>query len=131
MARSVTTFLMFDAVAEQAMNLYVSLFKGSEITRIDRWGPGEQGAEGTIKGAQVKLLGHDLMFFDSPVKHAFTFTPAISLFVECESEAELDAAFATLSEGGVVLMGLANYGFSRKFGWTNDRFGVSWQLNLA
>ena len=55
----------------------------------------------------------------------------MSLFVECETEAELDNAFEALAAGGAVLMPINNYGFSRKFGWVNDRFGVSWQLNLA
>ena len=67
---------------------------------------------------------------DSPIKHGFTFTPSMSLFVECEDEAEMDAAFARLSQGGAVLMPPGNYGFSTKFVWLNDRFGVSWQLNL-
>ena len=70
------------------------------------------------------------MCFDSPVKHAFTFTPASSLFVECESEDEIDRIAAALGDGGAVLMPLADYGFSRRFTWLNDRFGVSWQLNL-
>ena len=65
------------------------------------------------------------------MEHGFTFTPAMSLFVECESEAELDAAFDRLSDGGKVLMPVGNYGFSSRFGWLSDRFGVSWQLNLA
>lgn len=65
------------------------------------------------------------------MKHQFTFTPSISLFVECENESELDEAFNKLSAGGMVLMPLNNYGFSKKFGWLNDRFRVSWQLNLA
>jgi predicted 3-demethylubiquinone-9 3-methyltransferase (glyoxalase superfamily) len=64
------------------------------------------------------------------VSHGFTFTPSLSLFVDCESEADLERIFAALSEGGGVLMPLGNYGFSRRFGWVNDRFGVSWQLNL-
>jgi predicted 3-demethylubiquinone-9 3-methyltransferase (glyoxalase superfamily) len=131
MARSVTTFLMFDGVAEEAMNFYVSLFAGSEIRRVERYGPGQQGAEGTVKLAVFTLLGRDFMCIDSPVKHAFTFTPSMSLFVECESDAELEATFGRLSTGGSVLMALANYGFSTRFGWLNDRFGVSWQLNLA
>ena len=76
------------------------------------------------------MAGQDIICIDSPAKHAFTFTPSVSLFVECESEAELDMAFVQLSTGGSVLMPLANYGFSRKFGWVNDRYGVSWQLNL-
>ena len=71
------------------------------------------------------------MCFDSPTKHDFTFTPAISIFVECESEAEQDQAFAQMSADGKVFMPLASYGFSKKFGWVSDRFGVSWQLNLA
>jgi predicted 3-demethylubiquinone-9 3-methyltransferase (glyoxalase superfamily) len=65
------------------------------------------------------------------VKHAFTFTPSISVFVECESEAELEAVFSRLAAGGSVLMPLDNYGFSTRFGWVKDRFGVSWQMNLA
>jgi predicted 3-demethylubiquinone-9 3-methyltransferase (glyoxalase superfamily) len=132
MSRSIATALMFqDGKAEEAMNLYVSLFKGSEVVRVERYGPGEQGTEGSIKRANFKLGGHDVVCFDSPIKHHFTFTPSISLFVECESEAELAEAFKQLSAGGTVLMPLDNYGFSRKFGWLNDRFGVSWQLNLG
>ncbi len=130
MPNSVATFLMFDGIAEEAMNCYVSLFKSSEVIHIERYGPGEQGKLGSVKLADFKLCGHDVKCIDSPVKHAFTFTPSISLFVECKSEAELDEAFKHLSEGGSVLMPLGNYGFSNKFGWLNDRFGVSWQLNL-
>jgi len=70
--------------AEEAMTLYISLFKGSEVVRVERYGPGEQGTEGSIKMATFKLAGHDLMCMDSPVKHSFTFTPSISLFVECQ-----------------------------------------------
>ena len=130
MARAVATFLMFEGVAEEAINFYASLFAGSEIGQIERYGPGEQGPEGTVKRAELSLSQHRLMFFDSPVKHNFTFTPAISLFVECESEAEQERAFQELSAGGQILMPLDNYGFSTRFGWVNDRFGVSWQLNL-
>jgi predicted 3-demethylubiquinone-9 3-methyltransferase (glyoxalase superfamily) len=121
---------MFEGTAEKAMNFYVSLFQGSKIVRVDRYGPGEPGAEGTIKKADFTLAGHELSCIDSPMKHPFTFTPSVSLFAECESEPELDNAFHQLSEGGNVLMPLSNYGFSTKFGWVNDRFGVSWQLNL-
>ena len=131
MARSLTPFLMFEGAAEQAMTFYVSLFPRSEIRLVERWKAGEQGPEGAFKRAEFTVAGRDLIAFDSPATHAFTFTPAISLFVECESEAELDAAYAQLAEGGETLMPLDNYGFSRKFGWVNDRFGVSWQLNWA
>jgi predicted 3-demethylubiquinone-9 3-methyltransferase (glyoxalase superfamily) len=70
------------------------------------------------------------MCIDSPVKHGFTFTPASSLFVECENETEFDAVVGRLAESGGMLMPPANYGFSTKFAWLNDRFGVSWQINL-
>jgi predicted 3-demethylubiquinone-9 3-methyltransferase (glyoxalase superfamily) len=129
-AKSVATFLMFEGVAEKAMNLYVSLFRGSEIRRIERYGPGEPGPEGSVKRADFRLNGHDLICTDSYVKHAFTFTPSISIFVDCVDEAELTEAFKELSDGGQVLMPLGSYGFSTKFAWINDRFGVSWQLNL-
>jgi predicted 3-demethylubiquinone-9 3-methyltransferase (glyoxalase superfamily) len=75
------------------------------------------------------LAGHRLACLDSPVQHAFTFTPAMSLFVDCTDEAEFDRAFGTLSDGGAALMPPGNYGFSTKFAWLTDRFGVSWQLN--
>ncbi len=131
MARTVATFLMFEGAAEEAMNLYVSLFNGSTIQHIERYARGEQGAEGSVKRAEFTLAGHRLACIDSPIKHGFSFTPSMSLFVECEDEAEMDAAFAKLSEGGAVLMPPGDYGFSRKFTWVSDRFGVSWQLNLG
>ena len=131
MARSLTPFLMFEGAAEQAMTFYVSLFPRSEVRLVERWKPGEPGREGSFKRAEFTVAGRDIIALDSPVKHDFTFTPAISLFVECESEKELDGVYAKLSEGGQVFMPLDNYGFSRKFGWVNDRFGVSWQLNWA
>lgn len=70
------------------------------------------------------------MAIDSAIKHQFTFTPAISLFVTCETEAEIDRAHAALSEGGGVLMPLDTYPFARKFAWVADKFGVMWQLSL-
>lgn len=130
MAKSVTPFLMFEGAAEEAANFYVSVFRDSSIQSIERYDPGEPGAPGSVKQCHFTVAGLRLRCFDSPVKHAFTFTPSVSLFVECESEAELDAAFATLSAGGKILMPPDSYGFSAKFAWINDRFGVSWQLNL-
>lgn len=130
MTRSITPFLMFEGSAEAAMNFYVTLFPNSEVKRIERYGPGEPGKEGSVKRADFTIAGQNLICIDSPIQHAFTFTPSVSLFVECETEGELDALFGQLSEGGSVLMPPANYGFSAKFTWVNDRFGVSWQLNL-
>jgi predicted 3-demethylubiquinone-9 3-methyltransferase (glyoxalase superfamily) len=130
-AATVSTFLMFqDGNAQEAISLYKSVFPGVRIERMERYGPGEPGPQGTVKVARVDLNGHRLMFSDSYVKHAFTFTPSVSLFVDFASAEELNRAFANLAEGGKVLMPLDNYGFSRRFGWCSDRFGVSWQLNL-
>lgn len=129
MAKQITPFLMFEGTAEAALLFYVALFPQSHVKHLERYGPGEAGAEGSVKRAEFNLAGQDILCIDSPVKHAFTFTPAISLFVECESDAELATAFERLSEHGQVLMPLADYGFSRRFGWVNDRYGVSWQLN--
>ncbi len=130
MPRSVVTQLMFEGRAEEAMTLYVTLF-GGEVTAVKKYGPGEPGPEGTIMRAEFTVAGHRLACIDSPAPHNFTFTPSASLFVECADEAELDWAFATLSDGGAVLMPPGDYGFSRKFTWVSDRFGVSWQLNLV
>jgi predicted 3-demethylubiquinone-9 3-methyltransferase (glyoxalase superfamily) len=117
-------------VAEEAMNFYVSLLPGSKIIDIVRYGPGEAGAEGSVMKASFSLAGQTVMCIDSPVKHAFTFTPAFSFFIECESEEEIRRLSSALLEGGVALMPLDNYGFSRQFTWVNDRYGVSWQMNL-
>lgn len=131
MARSVTPFLMFEGSAEEAMRFYVSLFPRSEVRQIERYGNGGPGKEGTVKRADFVVAGQEVICIDSPAHHAFTFTPSMSLFVECDGEAELADAFAQLSAGGAVLMPLGDYGFSKQFGWVNDRFGVSWQLNLS
>lgn len=131
MPRQIYTVLMFEGKAEEAMRFYVSLFKGSVIDAIEKYGVGEMGAEGSVKKASFTLAGHKVACLDSPTKQAFTFTPSTSLFVQCEDEAEIDRTFAALSEGGMVMMPPNNYGFSTKFAWLNDRFGVSWQLNLG
>jgi predicted 3-demethylubiquinone-9 3-methyltransferase (glyoxalase superfamily) len=130
MGPKLTTFLMFEGKAEEAMNFYVSLFPNSAVTQVTRYGAGQAGPEGSVMHARFSLNGRELMCIDSPVKHAFTFTPAISLFVDCAAEAEVDELYAKLSAGGSILMPLDTYPFSRKFGWVADRYGVSWQLNL-
>jgi predicted 3-demethylubiquinone-9 3-methyltransferase (glyoxalase superfamily) len=129
--QKITTFLMFDGTAEEAMSFYTSLFAGSSILSITRYGPGEAGPEGSVLHATFSLGGQEFMCIDSSAEHAFTFTPAVSLYVNCETEREIDALFEKLSQGGEVLMPLAPYPFSERFGWVADRYGVSWQLNLA
>ncbi len=123
-------FLMFQGKAEEAMNFYVSLFTGGEVNNIVRYGPQGPGAEGSVVVATFTIAGQSVMCTDSPIQHDFTFTPAFSLFVDCESEDEIRRVGVALAEGGAVLMPLDCYGFSRMFGWVNDRFGVSWQINL-
>lgn len=130
MSNKVTPFLMFEGRAEEAMSFYVSLFADSEIRSISRYGPGEAGAEGTVERADFTVAGQNVICIDSPTEHAFSFTPSFSFFVECETEGELDSAFNELSDEGDILMPPDDYGFSKKFTWVNDRFGVSWQLNL-
>ncbi len=130
MSDKVRPFLMFEGTAEAAMNLYVSLIPGSAIGEVRRYGPGEAGTEGTIHLAHFTLAGQEVMCIDSPVHHAFTFTPSFSFFLTCESEAELRRLAVALGEGGAVMMEIGDYGFSRLFTWLSDRYGVSWQLNL-
>ena len=130
MPKSLATQLMFEGVAEQAMMFYLSLFPDSALLGIERYGPGQAGKEGSVKRAEFRIGSHALACIDSPVPHAFTFTPSTSLFVECEDRVELDRLFEALAAGGKILMPLGNYGFSSRFGWVGDRFGVSWQLNL-
>ena len=129
--QKIKTFLMFEGKAEQAMNFYTSLFEKSGILNISRYGPNEAGVEGTVNQATFTLNGQEFMCIDSYVKHEFTFTPSMSLFIICETEAEIDRLFEQLSHGGQVLMELDRYPFSEKFAWVSDRFGVSWQLNLV
>lgn len=130
MKNKVTPFLMFEGKAEEAMNFYVSLFDSSEIHSVVRYGKGEAGAEGSIMRAEFSVAGQNVICTDSPPVHEFGFTPSFSFFVECESEAELDTAVSRIADGGKMLMPPDNYGFSTKFAWVSDRFGVSWQLNL-
>lgn len=129
--QKITTFLMFqEDNAEEAMNFYVSLFDDSEIVNITRYGANEPGKEGTVVHAIFSLNGQKYMCIDSSVKHGFTFTPAMSLYVTCDTEDEINKLFGSLSEGGQILMPLGPYPFSERFGWVNDKYGVSWQLTF-
>jgi predicted 3-demethylubiquinone-9 3-methyltransferase (glyoxalase superfamily) len=127
----ITPFLMFqDGKAEKAMNFYTSLIEDSEIKRIVRYGANQAGDEGTVMQAVFSLKGQDFMCIDSNVKHQFSFTPSFSIYVTCDTEEEINNLYQKLIDGGQALMPISDYGFSKKFGWLNDRFGVSWQLNL-
>lgn len=130
MTQRVRPFLMFEGKAEEAMRFYVSLFPDAQILDIEHWKAGEPGAAGTFKLGRCIVGGQTLVCFDSPSPHAFTFTPAISLYVDCTSEEEIRKVSPALAEGGKELMPLNSYGFGRLFAWVQDRFGVSWQLIL-
>src|ERR1700722_4686774 len=98
MQNIVTPFLMFEGRAEEAMNLYVSLIPDSRIIDIKRYGPDGPGAEGSVLTATFSLGGLTLLCNDSPVHHAFTFTPSTSLFVTCRAEQDVDRLAAALSD---------------------------------
>ncbi len=123
----VSTHLMFQGDAADALDAYAAIFPDFIVETVER--PADDEPAGVMR-ASVSFAGHRLIVIDSPPIHDFGFTPAISLFVDLDDAAVLNAAFARLSEGGEVMMPLGDYGFSRRFGWVSDRFGVSWQLNL-
>ena len=132
MKKQIVTSLTFqDYNAEKGMDFYVALFENSKIIEIERWGKGAPVKEGKIMKALFELDGNLFMCSDSPPNHhEWDFTPAVSNYIECDNEEEINKFFTKLSENGEVLMPLGNYGFSEKFAMVTDQFGVSWQLNL-
>jgi predicted 3-demethylubiquinone-9 3-methyltransferase (glyoxalase superfamily) len=132
MAESVHTHLMFqNGRALEALRRYEEIFAGAfTIDELDTYDEGAAGPTGQVQLAICTLLGRRITCIDSPVQHDFDMTPAISLFVECSDEEELKRLFAALGDDGEVFMPLDDYGFSRQYGWVQDRFGVPWQLNL-
>jgi predicted 3-demethylubiquinone-9 3-methyltransferase (glyoxalase superfamily) len=121
-SQKITPFLTFvgdqHARAEAAMNDYVDLFENSSITAIQRRGPDGDGVEGTVQHAVFTLAGQAFMASDGGLEHGFTFTPALSFFVNCETQDEVDRLWEGLSAGGEK--GVC--------GWLTDRYGVSWQV---
>ena len=118
----VITHLMFqDGCARTAAERYVALVPGSRIDEV----VGEDGPGQVIRFA---LAGRPFMAFESPVSHAFGFTPAMSVYLSCDTTEEVDRLFAALSDGGQVLMPVGDHGFSAHYGWCTDRHGVSWQI---
>ncbi|MEB2280272.1 VOC family protein [Lysinibacillus xylanilyticus] len=121
--KNATTFLMFQGQANEAIQQYQQWFSELQVESLTYMENSQQ-----IAMAVLHLKGLKMMVNDSVIQHNFTFTPSTSIFVECESEEEIDSLVAQILEGGQALMPLNNYGFSKKFAWIQDRFGVSWQL---
>ena len=116
MQKKITTFLTYDGQAEEAANLYTSVFDDSRIVSTTRYGEGGPGAPGSVMSVTFELAGQE--FFALNGGPSFSFTPGISLFVDCETQEEVDDLWERLSEGGE----------KGPCGWLTDRFGVSWQI---
>jgi predicted 3-demethylubiquinone-9 3-methyltransferase (glyoxalase superfamily) len=123
--QKITPFLWYDNNAEEAMNFYASVFDNSKIQSLMRAG----GSDAPAMGGTVQLAGQQFNTLNGGPMYKFT--PATSFFVQCETEEEIDEIWKKFSDGGMVLMGLEKYPFSEKFGWIQDKFGLSWQLNLT
>lgn len=123
-----TPFLMFQGQAKEAFALYRRAFPDFEELLLQEHAEGAQA--GQIAMARIRIGGLEIMLYDSPPVHDFTFTPSTSTFIECDSEEQLRSLAGVLGEGGAVMMPVDNYGFSTLFTWVADRFRVSWQLNL-
>ena len=116
MTQKITPFLWFDGKAEEAMNFYVSIFKNSKTGRISRYGEAGPGPKGTVMSATFQLDGQE--FFALNGGPQYTFTPALSLFVNCETQEEVDELWEKLSAGGE----------KGRCGWLKDKYGLSWQI---
>ena len=131
MTNSCRTFLTFQGgVGLDAVHFYTSLFEDSEIVSLHTYDAEGPGPEGTLLTAHFRIGGQDFLASDSFINHEWDFTPAVAVWVEADSEDQFERIFDALSDAGKVHMPPDNYGFSRRFAWTDDRFGVSWQLSL-
>src|SRR5262245_2986788 len=114
--QKITPFLWFDHQAEEAMKLYVSIFKNSKVVSVSRYGDAGPGPKGSVMSATFELEGQT--FYALNGGPMYKFTPAISLFVSCETQREVDELWDKLGEGGAP----------NRCGWLTDRYGVSWQI---
>ena len=115
--QKITTYLWFDDNAEEAMNFYVSLFKDSKVLELTRYGDAGPGPKGTVMAGTFQLEGQHFMALNGGPH--FKFTEAISLFVNCETQQEVDELWTKLTAGG---------GAPSQCGWLKDKFGLSWQI---
>jgi predicted 3-demethylubiquinone-9 3-methyltransferase (glyoxalase superfamily) len=96
---------------------------------VARYIPGDGDTVGWIKFGSFRLAGQTFNAMDSGLPHKFSFTPAVNLFVTCESEDEFERLDAELSKGGSYLMKKGSYPFAEKYCWLSDRYGINWQLS--
>ncbi|WP_339712536.1 VOC family protein [uncultured Kriegella sp.] len=131
MYQKITPFLLFNGKAQSAMNFYLSIFPNSHISIVEYHHSKKDSDNKTdILRASFVLNGQEFMCGDSLEKHAFRFTQSFSLYIDMESVSELRRVFIALSENGKILMPIDNYGFGKCYAWVQDKFGVSWQLNV-
>ncbi|WP_207694623.1 hypothetical protein DOK67_0000407 [Enterococcus sp. DIV0212c] len=121
--------LWFDGKVEEAAEFYVNAFEESKINKVDYYVDSEHQPKGSVLTISLTLAGQEVILLNGGPE--FTFTPAISFFVECETEEQISKLWETLSHNGEVFMEFGQYPFSKKYGWLNDQYGVSWQLVLA
>jgi len=126
MRTKISPFLMFEGNAKEVMDHYISLFGDASIQQITYYDESEE----KVQYAIFKIFGQEFMCIDSSVDHEFGFTPAISFYISCDSEQEFSQLFDKLTRHGKVFMEPDSYGFSTLYAWLEDKFGVSWQLNL-
>ena len=131
--QKIVPFLWFATEAEEAVNFYTSCFRNSKTGTITRYDEASAKASGqpenSVLTESFQLNGQEFIALNGgPV---FKFNPSVSFFVNCETESEVDELWKKFSEGGMVLMELSAYPFSKKFGWIQDKYGLSWQLNLT
>jgi len=122
-------FLWFNGNAEEATNFYTSTFKNSKILEIRHYGEAGPGPTGSVMSVIFRIEGQTFYALNGGPE--FTFTHSNSFYVSCKTPNEINALWKNLSQGGKVLMELAKYPFSEKYGWIQDRFGISWQLILS
>jgi len=131
--QKIVPHLWFDSQAEDAARLYTALIPGSQIGRITRYGKAgfehHGQLEGTAMTVEFELGGYRLVGLNGGPH--FRFTPAVSYFIMLEDAADVDRLWAGLVEGGSVLMPLGAYDWSKRYGWLNDRYGLSWQVALG
>jgi len=121
--QAITTHLWFDKEAKEAAALYTSIFKDSKIKNTATL---HNTPSGTVDLLSIELLGQEFRLINAgPL---FKFTPAVSFLVACDTKEEVEALWNELAKGGSALIELGEYPFSEKYGWTQDRYGLSWQV---